>query len=68
MKARLGSELLIRIALPCKVKEVISALASEGAWMSGARLAVNERFANENDTVDEGDTVAVVPPVSGGGR
>jgi molybdopterin converting factor small subunit len=68
MKARLGSELLIPIALPCSVNEVISTLASKGAWVGGARLAVNERFANESDTVREGDTVAVVPPVSGGGR
>ncbi|PGM56522.1 molybdopterin converting factor subunit 1 [Bacillus cereus] len=29
-------------------------------------VAINEEYANEDDTVQSGDVVALIPPVSGG--
>lgn len=29
-------------------------------------IAVNEEFANEDETIQEGDIIALIPPVSGG--
>lgn len=29
-------------------------------------VAVNEEFANDDDTIQEGDIIAFIPPVSGG--
>ncbi|PGA28144.1 molybdopterin converting factor subunit 1 [Bacillus thuringiensis] len=29
-------------------------------------VAINEEYANENDIIQTGDTVAMIPPVSGG--
>lgn len=29
-------------------------------------VAINEEYANENDTIHTGDVVALIPPVSGG--
>ncbi|MDM5236389.1 molybdopterin converting factor subunit 1 [Bacillus cereus] len=29
-------------------------------------VAINEEYANEDDTIQSGDVVALIPPVSGG--
>ncbi|USK36096.1 molybdopterin converting factor subunit 1 [Bacillus sp. F19] len=34
--------------------------------LSGVMTAVNESFANEDNVIKDGDTVAFIPPVSGG--
>jgi sulfur-carrier protein len=34
--------------------------------LQGVRLAVNESFANLDDSVSDGDVVALIPPVAGG--
>ncbi len=34
--------------------------------MEGVRLAVNEEFVDEGHPLSVGDTVALIPPVSGG--
>ncbi|MBP3952985.1 molybdopterin converting factor subunit 1 [Bacillus suaedae] len=34
--------------------------------LSNAMIAINETFATEQDIVKEGDTIAFIPPVSGG--
>jgi len=36
------------------------------AALRAVRFARNEEFANERETLDEGDVVAVIPPVAGG--
>ncbi|MRG85655.1 molybdopterin converting factor subunit 1 [Salinibacillus xinjiangensis] len=36
------------------------------AEMSQAMIAVNEEYAEKTDTLQERDTVAFIPPVSGG--
>jgi molybdopterin synthase sulfur carrier subunit len=34
--------------------------------LSSVMTAINESFANEGDVIKDGDTVAFIPPVSGG--
>ncbi|MDR0137558.1 molybdopterin converting factor subunit 1 [Metabacillus idriensis] len=34
--------------------------------LNSVMTAVNESFANESDLINDGDTVAFIPPVSGG--
>ena len=38
----------------------------EGFNFSGILVAINEEFAESTDTIRSGDTVAFIPPVSGG--
>lgn len=50
------------------VSELKEQLTNEFALPSieSAMVAINEEFANEQVTVKAGDTVAFIPPVSGG--
>lgn len=34
--------------------------------LDGVMTAINEEFASNNDVIQEGDTIAFIPPVSGG--
>lgn len=34
--------------------------------LTGVMTAVNEEYANDEDVLEAGDTVAFIPPVSGG--
>jgi molybdopterin converting factor subunit 1 len=34
--------------------------------LGSVRFAVNESFVNARDPIEDGDTVALIPPVSGG--
>ncbi len=36
--------------------------------MSRMQIAVNEEYAERDRVLQEGDTLALIPPVSGGGR
>lgn len=36
------------------------------AHLAGVRFAVNETFVSGGEAVSEGDTLALIPPVSGG--
>jgi molybdopterin synthase sulfur carrier subunit len=40
--------------------------ASLSGRLSAVRLARNERFADEGESIAEGDTIALIPPVAGG--
>lgn len=54
----------------------IATIADFGRWvarthaledrMATVRIAQNERFADPTDTLSDGDTLALIPPVSGG--
>lgn len=35
-------------------------------WRSSVRIAVNEEYVSDEHMLNEGDEVAVIPPVSGG--
>ncbi|MGI8924457.1 MAG: MoaD/ThiS family protein [Fimbriimonadales bacterium] len=66
LRSRFGDEVEIDLEPPAPVSELQSLLQNCGYWSSGARIALNLAFANSQDTIKEGDEVAVIPAVSGG--
>ncbi|GIV01938.1 MAG: hypothetical protein KatS3mg015_0768 [Fimbriimonadales bacterium] len=66
LRARYGEEVCVELALPATVKDLERTLREKGVWVEGARVAVNQRFASAEDSINLGDEVAVIPPVSGG--
>lgn len=66
LKARYGACVLLELPDSASVASVRAALEEKGIWTPGSRIAVNQTFANLDDTVDRSDEVAVIPPVSGG--
>jgi sulfur-carrier protein len=59
----------IEVHSPLNVEEVRTLLQNEVGKLSGienALLAVNEEYVELTDQVNDGDTVAFIPPVSGG--
>lgn len=66
LRARHGACVLLELPNSASVAAIRAALEEKGYWTPGSRIAVNHTFANLDDTVDPGDEVAVIPPVSGG--
>jgi molybdopterin converting factor subunit 1 len=60
--------LAIDLPGPAKVSVLIQRLEAElpGFSMDGVRVAVNETFTNSDELLHGGETVAFIPPVSGG--
>ncbi|MET3728991.1 molybdopterin synthase sulfur carrier subunit [Fictibacillus halophilus] len=59
----------IEVKSPLTVEEVRNLLQNEVGKLSGienALVAVNEEYVDLTDQVNVGDTVAFIPPVSGG--
>lgn len=59
----------IEVHTSLNVEEVRTLLQNEVGKLSGienALLAVNEEYVELTDQVNDGDTVAFIPPVSGG--
>lgn len=52
------------------VADVLVAIADQHPPLSGlagrSRLAIDDRYADPGDLVDQGQTLALIPPVSGG--
>ena len=53
------------------VEEVVCALATQypalgRGWMGSVAVAVNEEYVDRSRRVNEGDAIALIPPVSGG--
>lgn len=50
------------------VREMREKLAADYGLqqINEAMIAINEAYALDEDTIREGDTVAIIPPVSGG--
>ncbi|MDX6153840.1 MoaD/ThiS family protein [Marinococcus sp. PL1-022] len=62
-----GERLTINSGDIATVKDVLEHLKSTyDADISDVMTAVNEEFAEESTPVSQGDTVALIPPVSGG--
>ena len=62
-----GERLTINSGDIATVKDVLEHLKSTyDADISDVMTAVNEEFAEESKPVSQGDTVALIPPVSGG--
>ncbi|MCH8274967.1 MAG: MoaD/ThiS family protein [Armatimonadetes bacterium] len=66
LRSRFGEETILEVELPAAVGDLEADLRERGIWTEGARIAVNHRFASSGDRVNQGDEIAVVPPVSGG--
>jgi sulfur-carrier protein len=45
---------------------LVSVHASLAARMSSVRLARNETFATNDERIEDGDVIALIPPVAGG--
>lgn len=59
----------IEVKSPLTVEEVRNLLQNEVGKLSGIEntlVAVNEEYVDLTDQVNDGDTVAFIPPVSGG--
>lgn len=63
-----GEENLKIEATSITVSELKSKLTQEYGLkdLQNVMVAVNEEYANNDDTINNGDTVALIPPVSGG--
>lgn len=46
--------------------EVMAALGAKGLPTAACRLAVNHGFAEDDQRLEPGDELALIPPVSGG--
>ncbi len=63
-----ASRRTINLEPPSSVRDLAARLEAEqvGLSLSGSLCAVNERYAAPEQTLEDGDTVAFFPPVSGG--
>lgn len=63
-----GKEKLVIDTDQITVAELKELLSKEYALpnMHQVMIAVNEEFANDNTIIQSGDTIACIPPVSGG--
>ncbi|HET7580703.1 MAG TPA: molybdopterin converting factor subunit 1 [Bacillales bacterium] len=48
------------------LKEQLQQRYTEFPSLSGVMVAVNEQYADDQTEIHDGDTVALIPPVSGG--
>lgn len=55
-----------RVEAGATAGEVLDALSAQGIGGGYCRLAVNRVFAPRELTLNEGDVLALIPPVSGG--
>lgn len=69
LRQRAGrSELSLELPEPATVRTAADALVKQldAVDLKGVMCAVNERYAGPTTALSEGDTVAFLPPVSGG--
>ena len=63
-------EISLQLPVDSKVKDVLSLIIEDHPqlkdWQSVTKLAVNLDFVNPDFSLQEGDEVALIPPVSGG--
>ncbi|WP_028399730.1 molybdopterin converting factor subunit 1 [Ectobacillus panaciterrae] len=59
----------LKLAVPAMTVAEFKSMMEAEYGLSDAgtiMIAVNEEFANDHDMINDGDTVACIPPVSGG--
>jgi molybdopterin converting factor subunit 1 len=65
-----GEELVELAASPCPVAALLATVEHRhtalGGRLAAVRVAVNEEFVDLESSVQAGDVVALIPPVSGG--
>ncbi|WEG11935.1 molybdopterin converting factor subunit 1 [Pullulanibacillus sp. KACC 23026] len=68
LKERVGQERIQWEKGPIKVSELRAALKRVPGLdaVDQVMIAVNEAYALDDQMINEGDTVALIPPVSGG--
>ena len=72
-RERLGrSELALTLPQGATVRTALDALAQAypqvAPYVDHSLMAVNQEYAEEHDPLTDGDELALIPPVSGGGR
>jgi molybdopterin synthase sulfur carrier subunit len=68
LKEQAGAEQITINEKLLTVKELLAVLQETYSLrnLEQVMVAVNEEYSTEDDTVKSGDTVALIPPVSGG--
>jgi sulfur-carrier protein len=67
LQEAIGKERMEFNSVPITVKELKNYLETEyNIDLQHVMVAVNEEYASENEYIHPGDTVALIPPVSGG--
>jgi sulfur-carrier protein len=67
LQEAIGKERIQLNSAPLTVKQLKSHLETEyNIDLHHVMVAVNEEYASENELIHPGDTVALIPPVSGG--
>ena len=65
-----ASEVTLSMPLPANASQVLDALCAQypalRPYAPSLRVAVNGAYALADETVNAGDEVAIIPPVSGG--
>jgi sulfur-carrier protein len=66
----ISEETLVDVSGPLRVQAFAELLGRRHPVLvprlASVRFAVNESFASASDPIEDGDTVALIPPVSGG--
>lgn len=65
-KAGKSEEVIEREKMTVKELQEWAASTYEGFDEKSIRVAINEEYAQSSDIIKSGDTVAFIPPVSGG--
>ncbi|WP_026581936.1 molybdopterin converting factor subunit 1 [Bacillus sp. J33] len=67
LKDSVGEESITKDASSKTIAELKQVLSEEyGLKLDTVMAAVNEEFASDDEVIKDGDTVAFIPPVSGG--
>ena len=68
LQEQFGAETIAVHETELTVGELKERLKAEYNWSEGQRVmvAINEQYAMDEDIIKTGDTVALIPPVSGG--
>ncbi|HET7658149.1 MAG TPA: molybdopterin converting factor subunit 1 [Bacillales bacterium] len=69
LKEAMGKDETLWSEVPLRVsglKQELQERYSDLPSLDGVMVAVNEQYADENTELKDGDTIAFIPPVSGG--